>query len=250
MEQPSATTIDKALDLLFHLHGQAAAPGLSQIARALDWPKSTTHRVLATLRARGVVERDARGGYRPGFALLALGLGALEREPVAVAARPVIEALAEQLGETIFLASARAGRLLVIDKCEGPGFLRAAPRVGSEIPVHATAIGKLYLAFAPGAVAGALDATPGFTTSTRTDAAALRADVDAARRHGWAINDEEWISGLTGIAAPVCRGEHLQGAIAVTGPSARFAGAARQRFTGATVDAATRIGRRLEGAET
>ena len=62
------------------------------------------------------------------------------------AGEQTFEAAAAQYGETFFLVSARARRLVVLDKAEGTGFLRAAPRVGSSVPAHATAVGKLYLA--------------------------------------------------------------------------------------------------------
>ena len=68
------------------------------------------------LGRRGLVERDASGRYRPGMGLVALGLGALGREPVVAAARPLLEADAAELGETVFLVGARAGRLIVLDK--------------------------------------------------------------------------------------------------------------------------------------
>src|SRR5262245_48071611 len=85
MEQETA--IDKALGLLFFLHERAPC-GVSEIGRALGLPKSSAHRLLGALGRRGLVERDEQGRYRTGFALLALGLGALEREPLATAARP------------------------------------------------------------------------------------------------------------------------------------------------------------------
>ena len=113
---------------------------MTAIGRALGLPKSSAHRLLTALSRRGLVEQDGRGRYRPGIGLVALGLGALEREPVVVAARPVLEQEAGALGETFFLVAARAGRLVVLDKAEGNGFLRAAPRVGSSVPVHATAV--------------------------------------------------------------------------------------------------------------
>ena len=76
------TTIEKAVDVLFHLHGEPAARGVTDIGRALGMPKSSAHRVLAALGRRGLVEKDERGRYRPGIGLIALGLGALDREPV------------------------------------------------------------------------------------------------------------------------------------------------------------------------
>jgi DNA-binding IclR family transcriptional regulator len=151
-EMAAAATVDKALDLLFRLHEESSPMGVTALGLALGVPKSSAHRLLASLCRRGLVEQDDRGRYRPGIGLVALGLGALEREPLVAAARPVLEAEALALGETVFLVVARAGRLVVLDKAEGTGFLRAAPRVGSEVPLHATAVGKLFLALDPAAV--------------------------------------------------------------------------------------------------
>ena len=171
----SLSTVEKAVELLYHLHESPAPQGVTAIGRALGVPKSSAHRLLTALCRRGLVEQDGRGRYGPGIGLVALGLGALEREPVVAAARPVLEQEADALGETFFLVGARAGRLVVLDKAEGSGFLRAAPRVGSSVPVHATASGKLFLAFAPEALAPAPEALERFTPRTPADAAALRA---------------------------------------------------------------------------
>jgi DNA-binding IclR family transcriptional regulator len=139
MMEQTPTAIEKALDVLYHLHAGAEARGVSEIGRALGLPKSSAHRLLAALGRRGLVERDREGRYRPGIALVALGLGVLEREPLVAAARPLLEELARESDETAFLTVARAGRIVALDKVEGGGFLRAAPRVGAEAPVHATA---------------------------------------------------------------------------------------------------------------
>jgi DNA-binding IclR family transcriptional regulator len=239
-------TVDKALDVLEHLHAAEAARGASEIGRALDLPRSTVHRVLATLHRRDLVERDARGRYRPGFALVALGVGVLEHEPVVAAARPVLEVEAASLGETLFLAAPRAGGLRVLDKEEGPGFLRASPRVGAEIPVHATAIGKVYLAFAPQSVELA-DQLDRYTPRTRSTREALAREVALVRRRGFAENREEWIAGLTGVAAPIWLGERVIAAVAVSGATARMRVSVRGRLTEAIVDAASRIGDRMRG---
>lgn len=65
----AATSIEKALDVLFLLHREAGARGVTQIGRALGLPKSSAHRLLAALSRRGLVERDAAGRYRPGIGL-------------------------------------------------------------------------------------------------------------------------------------------------------------------------------------
>ena len=94
-----AATVEKALDVLFHLHEAGTSVGLSEIGRALDLPKSSCHRLLTSLVEREVVDRDEGGRYRPGLALLSLGLGAQRREPVVSAARSALEEEASTFGE-------------------------------------------------------------------------------------------------------------------------------------------------------
>jgi DNA-binding IclR family transcriptional regulator len=239
-----AATVEKALDVLHHLHGAGRPCGPSEIGRALDLPRSTVHRLLAALRHRGFVEPDPRGHYRPGIALVALGVGVLAREPVVAAARPVLETYAERLGETIFLAAARAGRIVVLDKEEGTGFLRASPRVGEEIPAHATAIGKLFLAFAPEQIR-LPESLPAFTPRTRSRASDLAREVERARAAGVACNREEWIPGLAGVAAPVRVGGRMLAALAVSGPAARMR--ERAHFAAGITAAAAEVAARLQG---
>lgn len=244
----ATSSIEKALDVLFHVAGAGSA-GVSEIARALALPKSTAHRLLAALGRRGLVERDAGGRYKPGLRILALGLGVLEREPVVAAARPVLEAEAEAIGETLFLTAARAGRIVVLDKAEGTGFLRAAPRVGSEVPVHATAVGKLQLAFAPEDVTLADGGWTRFTPRTPTSRRALEREVARARKRGWAENREEWMPGLVVVAAPVIAAGRMQATLALAALSVRLPAAKTERVAKRLVAAAGSIGARLEGRQ-
>lgn len=245
MEQAGA--IEKAVEVLFHLHEAPEAQGVTAVGRALGLPKSSAHRLLRALGRRGLVERDARGRYRPGIGLVALGVGILEREPVVEAARPVLECEADALGETLFLAAARCGRIHVLDKAEGTGFLRAAPRVGATVPVHATAVGKLYLAFAPESLVERGRARERFTPRTLRGRA-LREAVEAARRRGWAENRDEWTPGLTAVAAPVFLGSRLIAAISLAAPTAHLPEAKRPGLAKRVVGAAERVAGRLAGS--
>jgi DNA-binding IclR family transcriptional regulator len=246
-------SVDRAIDLLFHLHEQARPRGVSEIARALELPKSTVHRLLQALVRRGLVEQEG-GRYAPGARLVALGLGAQERDPVVGAARPVLDEEARALGETVFLMAPRSGGLVVLDKAEGAGFLRAAPRLGEAVPLHATAAGKLAFAFAPDRFPLEPAALERFTERTVVDPEALRAEVERARKQGWAENHGEWIEGLSVVAAPVlldvpAGGRRLIAVLAVAAatPSLRELGTAR--VARRAVEAARRVQVRL-GAPT
>jgi len=241
-------TVDKAIDILFYLHACPDARGVTAIGAALGLPKSSAHRLLRSLQSRGLVERDDRGRYRPGIGLVALGLGALEREPSVVAARVVLEDEAEALGETFFLVGVRGRELVVLDKVEGTGFLRAAPRIGSSVPVHATAVGKLFLAFAPLEVPFPVGQLEAFTSKTAIDAGSLRAAVAETKLRRWASNRDEWIPGLSVLAAPVRLGDRMVAAVALAMPSARLEELGDAPLARRLVRAGARIAARLRGS--
>jgi DNA-binding IclR family transcriptional regulator len=241
-------SVEKAIDVLFHLQAQPDAQGVTAIGRALGLPKASVHRLLAALRRRGLVERDDRGRYRPGIGLVSLGLGAQEREPVVIAARPVLEQEAASLGETFFLVGLRAHDIVVLDKVEGTGFLRASPRVGSTVPVHATAVGKLFLAFSPGEVSFPRGSLEAFTPSTAVDPGALRAAVAETKLRRWASNHEEWHAGLSVLAAPVVVWERMVAAVALALSSPRLEELGGEALAQRVVLAGRRIAARMEGS--
>ncbi|MEE2664670.1 MAG: IclR family transcriptional regulator [Myxococcota bacterium] len=245
--EPPLATVDKAIDVLFALHAAEVSLGVTALSRALCLPKSSAHRLLAALRRRGLVEQDERGRYRLGIGLIALGLGVLEREPAVAAARPIIEQEAESLGETFFLVAARGGQLVVLDKAEGTGFLRAAPRVGAVVPVHATAVGKLQLALAPSELEFAIAPSEAFTGATHTSETAIRREVELARERGWAANVDEWIAGLSVLAAPVVHRGRLLAHVALAVPSARASELGLGALAERVCKTAERIVQRLAG---
>jgi DNA-binding IclR family transcriptional regulator len=248
----SAATVEKAIDVLFHLHERTEPWGVSELSRALKLPKSSVHRLLVALRRRGLVEHDERGRYRPGIVLLALGLGVLEREPLVIAARPVLEASAAELNETFFAVAARAGTLTVLDKVEGKGFLRAAPHVGQTIPVEGTAVGRLYLALAPDALQVAVAQQPKLPVRTaRARHAAGTApderELSLVRRRGFAENVSGWIEGLAVYAGPVYLRTRMVGAVAVALPTPRLTQIDRKQVIESVTRAATQVSARMLG---
>jgi DNA-binding IclR family transcriptional regulator len=128
--------------------------------------------------------------------------------------------------------------------------LRAAPRVGSEIPAHATAIGKLYLAFAPGDLRRADSQLHRFTPATLVDPQLLSREIERVRANGLAEMRDEWLPGLSGVAAPIRLGERLFGAIALAAPSSHFSGARERVFRDGVLAAATEIETRVAGGRT
>ncbi len=246
------TSLDKAIDLLEHLHDAGRPRGITEVAAALAIPKSSAHRLLKTLVRRGLAEQDASGRYRTGPALIGLGLAALECEPVVALARPVLEAEAAHLGETVFLTGPRSGSIVVLDKAEGSGFLRAAPRVGQAVPMLATAVGRLALAFDPEHFPLEAFEPTAFTPATLTDAFSLRAAVERVRREGVAMNRGEWIDGLSVVAAPVFGGrerQQLVASFAIAAPTPRIEALGREALAQRAIAAARLISARLAGRD-
>jgi len=228
-----AATVEKALDVLFHLHDAGTPLGVSEIGRALDLPKSSCHRLLTSLVNREVVERDDVGQYRPGMALLSLGIGAQGREPVVAAARPILEAEVMEFGETAFVVGMRSGHLRVLDKVEGTGFLRAAPSVGDVIPADVTAVGKLYRVF-----------------GARADLTLDPIEAADVLRRGYALNRDAWIDGLSVLGVPIWQQEggsnrRLVATLALAAASARFDALGEEAIARRLLVAAEQIAGRL-----
>jgi DNA-binding IclR family transcriptional regulator len=239
-------TVEKASDLLFFLSAQRGSRGVSEIAQSLRLPKSSAHRLLQSLRHRHLVERDGKGRYRLGAGCIALGLGAAEQDTLVRQVRPMLEEQASRVGETFFLVAARAKALVVLDKAEGSSFLRASPQVGAAVPVHATAVGKLYLAFAPELVKleAALEV---YTPKTMQSPERLEQMVLEARAAGYAHSEDEWQQGLSAVAAPILVGGRVLGAIVVALASPRMQELGVARVAGSVVAAAACVSGALSG---
>ncbi len=235
------SSIHKATEVLFFLNSQPGPCGISAVASGLGMPKASAHRLLKELQFRNLVKQDERGMYGLGVGLLALGLGASRAEPLVRVARPILQSAAASVGETFFLVSERAGELVVLDKAEGAGFLRISPRIGAQIPVHATAVGRLYLAFAPERVQLDESRLTAFTRSTPSTPAKLRRSVALVRREGVAASDEEWMQGLSAVAAPVFFAERLLGAVVVACVAPRY----RELGVGSLASAVKRASQQL-----
>ncbi|MEN8159302.1 MAG: IclR family transcriptional regulator C-terminal domain-containing protein, partial [Myxococcota bacterium] len=154
------------------------------------------------------------------------------------------------LGETVFLTAPRGGAMIVLDKAEGAGFLRAAPRRGEEVPLHATAVGKLAFAFAPERFSVDDVGLERHTDRTLRDRTALRAEVTRVRRQGFAVNRGEWIDGLSVVAAPVLvdtpeGAPRFVAALAVAAATQRLRALGPARLGRRTREAARRIEARL-----
>ncbi len=230
-------TVDKAVRVLEELARLGAPASLAELSTLVSLPKPTLHRLLASLLAHELVEQDADARYALGVGLVRLGLGAQAVDPFVRVARPELERAARAFGETFFLVGARAGRLVVLEKAEGTGLLRAAPSVGAEVPVELTASGRLFLGLDPGALRD-----PGRSSVSR------RA-VQKAVARGYDENRGEWLAGLAVVAAPVCARGRLYGTVACAAIEAQMDESRWDEAIRRTRGVAERVTRALEGRQ-
>jgi IclR family acetate operon transcriptional repressor len=225
--QPSAARVasaQRSLAILDVLAGEVSL-GTNEIARRLGTSASTTSRQLATLVEAGLVEHvPATGRYRLGIRLVALATSVLARLDVRSIAHPHLEALAADLGETATLSVPADPDAITVDVVRSPRYIADGSRLGRPSIAHATAAGKVMLAFDGAPAARELQA---YTPRTITDPAELETEVELVRKRGWADAFEERELGLNAIAAPVWSSDGaLAGIIALQGPIPRFGKAA------------------------
>ena len=145
-----ATSLVKALDVLLALEQSPAGRGVTDIARALGLPKSAVHRLLVTFQACGFVQQQTETSrYTLGPVLARLGLRAADLFTPRRVARPAMEALAHEVGETIFLGVLCEESVLVVEKVEHNQVLRISPELGTTLPLRQTALGQVWLACCP-----------------------------------------------------------------------------------------------------
>ena len=133
-----------------------------------------------------------------------------------VCARAVLPEFVERIGETMFLVGQRGRKLVVLDKCEGRGLLRVSPTIGSEVPVHCTGAGALFMAHAPDEFSPAVIAAAAQGAGVKQ--AYLQNRAAAALANGWSANFELWQPGLAVLAAPVIVRGQIRAVVALPHP--------------------------------
>ena len=244
-----SATVHKALSLLNLFSESVPELGLSEVARAAGLDKATAYRLLNTLEARGFLEQHPQTKlYRLGPAVLHLARIREATFPVSAIVLPVLETLAAATGETAHLSLFAGGALAPIGVVESPKASRVSLSAAETLPLHATASGIAFLAFAPDELISKLPkgGFKAYTEHTITGRDAIARMVEVARRSGFATADQSYEDEVYGIAAPTFGpGEMANGAIAVATPSHRMTRELRALIIRAVMDAAIEVSRKL-----
>jgi IclR family acetate operon transcriptional repressor len=241
-------SVGRALAILDALAQAPDGLGVNEVARRIGVNASTASRLLGTLERGRMVERATAGGpYRLGLRLIALADGVLARLDVRELARPQLRELVARTGETATLSVPGGSEAVTVDFVPGESSVVSVARLGRPSVGHATAAGKVVLAFgADGAPAGELTA---FTDRTIVDADALDDEIAAVRSRGWAQAEGEREPDLNALAAPVFgRTGELHAVLGLQGPAARLTPPRRAEVLPVLLDAATALSRALGGA--
>jgi DNA-binding IclR family transcriptional regulator len=222
-------TADRALQVLQQFRSQAEGLTVTEIATRLGLHRSTASRLVSTMEARGFLERDAAGSLlRLGPEVARIGRIALAGRELATVARPVLDGLAAETGETVTLAVPTHREVLTVAQADGNYFVSSGKWVGVRTPLHCAADGKVLLAF-DGARADLADLTKR-TKRTIVDPEALARELDAVRRRGFAVAQGELEEGLVGLAVPVWEAGSCIAALCVSGPEYRLDGKTARRL--------------------
>ncbi|GAP35802.1 IclR family transcriptional regulator [Piscinibacter sakaiensis] len=226
-EERGGGSAERSLRLLALLADEGRALGLAELAQRLALPKATVHRLCTALLASGWLARDLdEKSFAAGPALRRLALDTLNHGEQRGQRHAVLDALVQEVGETCNFTTLDGAEVLYLDRVEARWPLRLTLDVGSHVPLHCTASGKLFLALmAPGRREPLLHALalPRMTANTLTEAAALRAECEAIAARDYATDHEEYIAGLVAVAVPVRdRDGQVRAALAVHAPSARM----------------------------
>jgi DNA-binding IclR family transcriptional regulator len=178
---------------------------LSEISRRAGLPLTTTHRLIAELRAWGALERDRDDRYRIGLRLWETASLAPRGVPLREVALPFLEDLYEVTHENVQLGVREGHEVVYIERIAGRRAVGVLTRVGGRFPLHASGVGLVLLAHAPESVQEAVLDGPleRFTEHTITDPERLRRMLVQIRRDGFALSDRQVTLDAVSVAAPI-----------------------------------------------
>ncbi len=220
----SIQVINRAIAVLRALEGEPDGLSLGQIAQRVGLARSTVQRIVDALRAEQfVIAASPTAGVRLGPALIRLGASAsVEFDHIT---RPIMAKLSQDVGETVDLSVLKGHSAIFTDQIQGRHRLRAVSATGESFPLHCTANGKAILSVLPPDKVERLllrTSMAKFTPNTITKPAELQKEIEACRRSGYALDNEEHTEGIsaigTGFVDPMGRAV----ALSIPVPTTRF----------------------------
>ena len=218
----SIAVLHKALDILDALQTAGRPQALDEIVAATGIKRSTAHRLLLNLSARGYIERSASARFGLGLRLLELGANVRQKQSLREVALPLMLELRDHFRETVNLGKLRGESVVYLESVESAYAFRVSPALGVLDPVHATALGKAIVAWLPPERRPILSNWTSLTPKTITDPGQFDANLTLTRKLGFAIDDEESMEGGRCVGVPILHNHTAVAALSISGPKARI----------------------------
>ncbi len=209
MEYDISRAVDRALTLLETMSCSDSPIGIRELARSLGYPSSATQRLLATLQLHGYVQKDpASEKYSLGTKVLSLSSRLLERLDFRRVAIPIMRGVRDRCGEIVILFIADGAERVCIESVQSNHHLRWVATVGTRLPIHAGAAGKVLLAYyAPDQLEAVLsNGLDRITEFTITDPNLMQQELKTIRSQGWARAIGEGFLDHASVAVPIWGG--------------------------------------------
>lgn len=221
---------------------------LSEFAAETKFNKTTTHRLLQTLIAAGLLTRTPAGGYRLGIKLLVLGAIARADLDLRSVALPFMRELADESGDTAFLMVPSHAGALTIETTIGANPVQVrGMKVGTVLPYHVAAGPVVLAAFSPNIEEALMKSErKAYTPKTVLEVSALQARFAAIRQIGHSLSMDDYIEGVAAVGAPVLgRDGSAIASLSIGGPSSRFSEGVREQTIQLVVEAAAAVSARV-----
>ena len=244
--RPGTTVTSRVLALLEAFDADHRSLSLTELAERAGLSLSTTHRLVAELARWGALVRRSSGEYVIGRRLWDLGLLAPVQSDLRQVASPFLHDIYGATLATVHLAVRDGTEVLYVDRLSGHASVPVVSQIGSRLPLHATGVGKVLLAYAPDQVRDTvLRNLTRVTPYTVTQPGRLLADLRHVRSEGFAQTVEEMSLGACSVAVPVRSGQQVVAALGIVVPTLKRD---RARLVTALQVAAQGIGRSLATA--
>ncbi|MDR1066142.1 MAG: IclR family transcriptional regulator [Clostridiales bacterium] len=200
-------SVERALRIIDVLAAENHDMSLTEVSNALEWPKSTVHGLITTLRDFSFVEQSPlTGKYSLGVKLFELGNIVARGWNIREVALPFMRRLSETTGETAHLAAEDNGDVLYIEKIDSARAFRIVSEIGARLPIHCTGLGKAILAHKTPAEIRRIflrNDLRAMTPNSITSLEKLEKELERIRKDGFAVDNGEVMEGLRCVAAPI-----------------------------------------------
>lgn len=200
-------SLGKAMELLDIMLEYHRPMSLAELTEVSGYPKSTIYTLLSSMRAYSYIEQRTDGKYYLGIRMYECGRAVSSEWDISQAARPYLERLADLTGSSAVITYLEHGHIINLEQFASRAGVQVLSEVGTRLPIHATAQGKLYLSQCKDADVRALLKARGlqpFTPHTLTTVSAVMKELERVRQNGYAVENGEYKIGLRAVCVPVC----------------------------------------------